>query len=71
MHWTRSDGLALLLSYLPRLTGEVARRAGRGKATVEMSENFRSEIFESLSVALPLPTLPRMTGEEKKGGKDG
>jgi arsenate reductase (glutaredoxin) len=34
-----------------------------------MPENFRSEIFESLSVALPLPTLPRMTGEEKKDGE--
>jgi hypothetical protein len=32
-----------------------------------MSKNFRSEIFEIETVAFPLPTLPRMTGEEKEG----
>jgi hypothetical protein len=38
----------------------------RGKATDEMSGNFRSETFENFSVALPLPALPRMTGEEEE-----
>ena len=48
------------LIHLPRHTGE----AGRGKASVEASTDFRYEIFEITNVALPLPTLPRMTGEE-------
>ena len=32
------------------------------------SENFRSEIVESTSEALPLPSLPRKTGEVKEDG---
>ena len=51
------------LIHLPRHPGE----AGRGKASVEVPANFRSEIFEIVDVALPLPTLPRMTGEEEEG----
>ena len=65
MHWTRSE--ALVRSYLPRLTGEVARRAGEGESHSEVSDNFRSEIVATTCGALPLPTLPRMTGEEMRG----
>jgi hypothetical protein len=52
-----------MISHLPRHTGE----AGRGRASIEVSakdEIMTSKFLESGSVALPLPTLPRMTGEE-------
>ncbi|GEP55780.1 hypothetical protein RSO01_29460 [Reyranella soli] len=50
------------LFHLSRHTGE----AERGKASVEVSAYFRSEIFGITGAALPLPTLPRMTGEENE-----
>jgi hypothetical protein len=49
----------------PPSYGGGAPKGRRGKAAVEVSADFRSEIFEVVFEAFPLPALPHMTGEEK------
>src|SRR5215211_3736255 len=44
MHWTRSDGLALLLSYLPRLTGEVEEGRGRRNDHYDLAQPALQQI---------------------------
>src|SRR6266850_8463547 len=60
-------GKRLSRSFLPRHTGEVPRRGGGGKpqqSRLQISDHCSSRIT---CVAFPLPALPRMTGEEKRG----
>src|SRR5258708_39918735 len=64
-------GLSMLNSLfqfpcLPRLTGEVARRAGGGKPQSRYLQVSDLKFSEIGCVAFPLPTLPRLTGEENE-----
>jgi hypothetical protein len=57
---------------LPRLTGEVARRAGGGEQQTRCPPIPDLKFSKSFCVAFPLRPLrghlPRMTGEAKMGG---
>ncbi len=51
-------------SYLPRHTGEVARRAGGGKPQSRWPLISDLKSSGAFFAARPLPTLPRLTGKE-------